>query len=165
MPLLILAFVIAVTAAAPAGIIAMLLVLICSVPFSIGLLFVFGRRLYRTLSARHGERRRPRTVADAEQRARALMSELCPNGWRAQITVFEREEELPEEAPSGRCATVALDWAELGDTPGQVAVMRRLWASSIPEALDAMVADRQTDETLEQIERSAGVDAGLWPDR
>ncbi len=50
---------------------------------------------------------------------------------------------------------VALDWAELEDESGEPAVLRRVWAPTIVEALEAMVADRQTDETLEQIEQGA----------
>ena len=44
------------------------------------------------------------------------------------------------------------------------AVMRRVWAGSVSEALEAMVADRRTDETLEQIERGAVADGVLWPE-
>ena len=42
--------------------------------------------------------------------------------------------------------------------------MRRVWAPTIGEALEAMVADRRTDETLEQIEQGAVADGALWPD-
>lgn len=42
--------------------------------------------------------------------------------------------------------------------------MRRVWAPTIGEALDAMVADRRTDETLEEIEQGAAADGALWPD-
>lgn len=87
------------------------------------------------------------------------MSELCPYGWRAQITLFGPGERLPAEAPAG--SQVALDWAELESERRDVAVVRRVWARSIAEALEAMVADRRTDETLEEIERSA---VTLWPD-
>jgi hypothetical protein len=92
-----------------------------------------------------------RAAAGAELRARTLMSELCPHGWRAQINLAEG---------SG----VALDWAELEDESGQPAVLRRVWAPTIVEALDAMVADRRTDETLEQIEQGATAEGTLWPD-
>jgi hypothetical protein len=43
-------------------------------------------------------------------------------------------------------------------------VMRRVWAPSIAEALDAMVADRRTDLALEQIEMRATLDGADWPD-
>ena len=58
---------------------------------------------------------------------------------------------------------MALDWTELreGSRP---AVMRRVWALTVAEALEAMVADRRTDETLEQIERGAVADGALWPE-
>jgi hypothetical protein len=92
------------------------------------------------------------------------MSELCPQGWRAQITLFEAGDELPPGAPAADFARVALDWAELDSEQGRTAVVRRVWAPTIAEALDAMVADRSTDETLEQIERGAFADGGMWPD-
>jgi hypothetical protein len=113
-----------------------------------------------TLRSWRGRRRRLRAAASAEMRARAMMSELCPHGWRAQITMFaagERDE-------AGGRARVALDWTELLDESGRPAVMRRVWAPTIGEALDAMVADRRTDETLEQIEQGAVADGALWPD-
>jgi hypothetical protein len=111
--------------------------------------------------------RRPRQgAADAEERARALMSELCPHGWRAQITVFSGAD--PDEhrplTHDGRRALVALDWTELSADGGRPVVMRRVWARTVAEALQAMVADRRTDETLEQIERGAVADGALWPD-
>ncbi len=112
-----------------------------------------------------GRRRRFGAAAHAETRARAMMSELCPHGWRAQITLFADAE--PDDhrplTPGGRRAQVALDWTELGDG-SRAAVMRRVWAGSVTEALEAMVADRRTDETLEQIERGAEADGVLWPD-
>jgi hypothetical protein len=107
-----------------------------------------------------GRRRRVRAAASAEMRARAMMSELCPHGWRAQITMFA----AGEEDEQGRRAHVALDWTELRDESGRPAVMRRVWAPTIGEALDAMVADRRTDETREQIEQGAVADGALWPD-
>jgi hypothetical protein len=103
------------------------------------------------LRARRNKRRRLRAAAGAEVRARALMAELCPQGWRAQITLFD-------------AGGVALDWAELEDDGGRVAVVRRVWAPTIAEALEAMVADRRTDETLEQIERGASGHDAAWPD-
>jgi hypothetical protein len=108
-------------------------------------------RVRRTMRVWRSERRRLQAVANAELRARTLMSELCPHGWRAQITMSEG-------------SRVALDWAELEDESGHPAVLRRVWAPSIVEALEAMVADRRTDETLEQIEHGAIADGTLWPD-
>ena len=107
-----------------------------------------------------GRRRRLRAAVGAERRARAMMSELCPHGWRAQITMFGGS---VHDERDGQ-ARVALDWAELRDGSGRPAVMRRVWAPTIGEALDAMVADRRTDETLEQIEQGAVADGALWPD-
>jgi hypothetical protein len=104
-------------------------------------------------------RRRERAEAGAERRARALMGELCPDGWRAQITMFAPGDE-PPGAPPGEWARVALDWAERGGP----AVVRRVWAPTVVAALDAMVADRRTDETLEQIEHGAAADGAEWPD-
>jgi hypothetical protein len=110
------------------------------------------------------ERRRLRAAASAELRARALMSELCPHGWRAQITLFGENDELLRTEANGPRARVALDWMELEGESGRAAVLRRVWAPTIGEALDAMVADRRTDETLEQIEHGAVADGALWPD-
>ncbi len=103
---------------------------------------------------------RQRAAAAIEAAARAQMSELCPHGWRAQLTLYGPGDELPVGAPTGARSRVALDWAELDDENGHVAVIRRVWAPTIADALEAMVADRRTDETLEQIERSIS----HWPD-
>ncbi len=138
----------------------LMLLLACGFCAVVALLSFGARSLQRTWRQRRGARRRLVDAAGAELRARAMMTELCPHGWRAQITLFEPRDELPEGAPAGERARVALDWAELGDGHDDIAVMRRVWGSTIVDALDAMVADRRTDETLEQIERSAG----RWPD-
>lgn len=117
------------------------------------------------LRAWRGRHQRLGAAAHAEDRARATMSELCPHGWRAQITLFadvDPDDHRPL-TPDGRRAQVALDWTELYDG-SRPAVMRRVWAGSVTEALEAMVADRRTDETLEQIERGAVADGVLWPD-
>lgn len=119
----------------------------------------------RTRAAAHAWRRRRRRIraaATAERRARAMMSELCPHGWRAQITVYEGA----ATAPGGDSIrdAVALDWYELTARGDEPAVMRRVWAPTIGEALEAMVCDRRTDETLEQIELRASAEGALWPD-
>jgi hypothetical protein len=111
-----------------------------------------------------GRSRRLHAAAHAEMRARAMMSELCPHGWRAQITLYAAGETSDDGTPAQGRARVALDWTELQDESGQPAVMRRVWAPTIGEALDAMVADRRTDETLEQIEQGAVADGARWPD-
>lgn len=112
-------------------------------------------------------RRGRRTHADAgtaERRARVLMSELCPHGWHAQVTLYEGRIPGQSAEPDTLHGPVAIDWVELGPDGEQPAVMRRVWADSIGEALEAMVADRRTDETLEQIELRATADGARWPD-
>ena len=108
-------------------------------------------RARRWLRGWRRRRRRRRDLATAERRARALMTELCPYGWRAEITLVESTQ-------------VRLAWTELRDDSGAPAVMREVRAGSISEALDAMVSDRQTDETLERIEQGAVAEGAHWPD-
>jgi hypothetical protein len=130
---------------------------------SVWLLGLIVPRLRRGLRAWRGRRRQTQIAANAERRARAIMSELCPFGWQAQITLFETAADQPNR--EGPRAPVALDWAELSAYPtGRPAVMRRVWAPTIAGALEAMVADRQTDEALEQIEQLAAAEGALWPD-
>ena len=95
-----------------------------------------------------------RRTAPARRRVESMMSELCPAGWRAQVTVH-----------SGAGASrVAVDWAELSADGEQPLVSRRVWGETIDDALDAMVADRRTDETLERIERDAVAHGARWPE-
>lgn len=115
-----------------------------------------GRAMLRRRS--HSEAAMRGAVA-LEDLLRATMSELCPHGWRAQITLFGPADELPPGAPSGSRSQVALDWAELEEDGEEAAIVRRVWAATVAEALEAMIADRRTDETLERIERAA-----VWPD-
>jgi hypothetical protein len=122
---------------------------------------IVGRSRAAVLSWR-GRRRRVRAAATGERRARAMMSELCPHGWRAQITLYEGQPVQASGEPVR--APVALDWYELGPGGGEPAIMRRVWAESVGDALEAMVSDRRTDETLEQIELRASADGALWPD-
>jgi hypothetical protein len=142
----------------------LLLAGVCAGLFVVTLLQLVVRRARAGLRARRGRRRRRRAVLGAEERARAQMSELCPYGWRAQITLLDRADADGRPGPDGRPMRVALDWAELEDPTGRPAVMRRVLAPTISEALDAMVADRRTDETLEQIEQGAVADGALWPE-
>jgi hypothetical protein len=137
---------------------------ICSAAVAVELLSRVAPHVRSAFRARRRKRRRARAAANVESRSRALMSELCPQGWRAQITLFGPGDAMPPDAPTGDRARVALDWAELEDDSGRVAVVRRVWAPTIAEALDAMVADRRTDETLEQIEQGAVADGPPWPD-
>lgn len=146
---------------------ALICFVVCVGAVSIPLVRVVVSGVSGRLRARRGRRRRRDAAAHAEARARAMMGELCPYGWRAQITLFAEGDAGPDDhrplTPDGRRAHVALDWTELrqGSRP---AVMRRVWAGTVVEALEAMVADRRTDETLEQIERGAVADGALWPE-
>ena len=133
----------------------------------VGLLDRLVPRVRRTWRARRRARRDLRVAATAEQRARAVMSELCPYGWRADITVFEHpgHEGDATSAPSeARPERVRLRWTELRDAAGTPAVSRELWAGTVVGALEAMVADRRTDETLEAIEQGAVFNGLHWPE-
>jgi hypothetical protein len=138
-----------------------LVALVVCIPVAAAVMIVLGagwsRRVLRR--RRRGEAEL-RAATRLEASARARMSELCPHGWRAQVTLFAPSDIPPEGAPDGDRGRVALDWAELDDDFGHVAVVRRVWGATISEALEAMVADRRTDETLEQIERRARA----WPE-
>jgi hypothetical protein len=142
----------------------LLALVVCVGALGVPLLGAVVSRSRGELRSRLRKRRRLRAAANAEVRARALMSELCPHGWHAQITLFGVAEEQLPTAPSGERSRVALDWTEHEDESGRAAVMRRVWAPTIGEALEAMLADRGTDETLEQIEHGAAADGALWPD-
>lgn len=91
-----------------------------------------------------------------EVQARALMGELCPNGWQALLTLHDSTPGTPGEP------MVALDWAELPAQDGEAPPTRRVRAATIADALAAMVADRRTDEVLERIERSGSADDDPW---
>jgi hypothetical protein len=122
-----------------------------------------GVRHFRDLlRARFGRWRRVGSEIGAERRARAMMGELCPHGWRAQLTLYEGR--AVTEAGEPVQAPVALDWYEMGPGGGEPAVVRRVWGSSVVDALEAMVADRRTDVALEQIELRASADGVSWPD-
>jgi len=114
-----------------------------------------GVLLARRLRRRRAERRRH----GDEVRARALMGELCPNGWHAQITLHHT---APPGAPRGERALVSIDWCELPTDDGDPPPSRRVWAATIADALMAMVEDRRTDEVLERIERMAAADDDPW---
>jgi hypothetical protein len=106
-------------------------------------------------------RRRLRGPVEDQWSALAVMGELCPYGWQAQITLYGWGAPVPSDAPPSRVPLVELEWKQFDESSGQVAVARRTWAATIPEALEAMVEDRQTDLTLEQIEQAAGGE-DLW---
>ena len=94
--------------------------------------------------------------------ALTVMGELCPYGWQAQITLYGWGAPAPPDAPPARAPLVELEWKQFDEEPGRVAVARRVWEHTIAEALQAMVDDRRTDLTLEQIERAAEDDEESW---
>ncbi len=132
-----------------------------------GLLLVVLSRLVprarRRLRARYASRRHLRSAAGAELRSRAMMDELCPHGWSAKVTILGGRDNSLAPADARR-DLVALDWAEFEADGSRVAVVRRVWAPTISDALEAMVADRRTDETLQHIEQAALADGATWPD-
>ncbi len=105
--------------------------------------------------------RRVKPVADQWQ-ALAVMGELCPHGWQAEITLYGWGAPVPEDAPPSRVPLVELEWKQFAEESGQIAVARRVWAPTIGEALQSMVEDRRADITLEQIEQAASEDEDLW---
>jgi hypothetical protein len=105
----------------------------------------------RSVRRRH---QRPMPVGDQWQ-ALAVMGELCPHGWQAQITLYGGGAPMPVDAPHARVPLVGLEWRQFDGGSGEVAVARRVWAQSIDGALQTMVDDRRIDIALEQIERAA----------
>ena len=110
---------------------------------------------------RRSRRRRP---VEDEWSALAVMGELCPYGWQAQVTLYGWGAPVPSDAPPSRAPLVELEWKQYEEDSGRVAVARRVWAPSIGEALQAMVEDRRTDVTLEQIEQAAEQEDLRWDD-
>ncbi len=108
--------------------------------------------------------RRPKPVND-QWGALAVMGELCPHGWDAQITLYGWGAPVPPDAPPARAPLVALEWKQYDEgvdgEPGRVVVARRVWAPTIDHALQSMVDDRRTDIALEEIERAAGEEGRL----
>jgi hypothetical protein len=130
-------------------------------------LLVLGQvvpRAKRALRSRIARRRRRLAAAGAELRARVMMDELCPYGWRAQITLDGTAEEQSDDTPERHRDRVALEWTAFEDERSRVVVVRRVCAPTLSEALDAMVADRRTDETLQRVEQAALADGAEWPD-
>jgi len=122
----------------------LVVVLIVALAVACGLMFAFLRR----------RSRRARPAGD-EWSALAVMGELCPHGWQAQMTLYGWGAPVPADAPPARAPLVELEWTQYEEESGQIAIARRVWAQSIGEALQAMVEDRRTDVTLEQIEQDA----------
>jgi hypothetical protein len=114
------------------------------------LIFLYLRRRYR-----------PKPVTDQWQ-ALAVMGELCPHGWRAQINLYGWGAPVPEDAPPSRVPLIELEWKQFAEESGQVLVARRVWAPTIAQALQAMVEDRWTDITFERIEQAVAGDEDLW---
>jgi hypothetical protein len=107
--------------------------------------------------------RRSKPVTD-QWSALAVMGEMCPHGWEAQITLYGWGAPVPADAPPARVPLVELEWKQYDEEPGRVAVARRVWAATIEQALQIMVDDRRTDVTLEQIEEAAARDELDWSD-
>ncbi len=105
--------------------------------------------------------RRSKRVDD-EWQALAVMGELCPYGWQAHISLYGWGAPVPDDAPPSRTPLVELEWEQFDEEPGRIAVARRVWAPTIAQALQAMVEDRQTDLTLEQIEEVAAREDDVW---
>jgi hypothetical protein len=105
--------------------------------------------------------RRSKPVAD-QWSALVVMGELCPDGWQAQITLYGWGAPVPADAPQSRAPLIELEWKQFEEETGRVIVARRVWAASIGEALQAMVDDRRTDITLEQIEQAAAESGQEW---
>ena len=85
----------------------------------------------------HRRERRLPPVAD-EWQALAVMSELCPRGWKAHLTLRGWDAPVPDDAPPSRAPLVELEWKQFEDDSGQVTVSRRAWAPSIEAALQTM---------------------------
>jgi LPXTG-motif cell wall-anchored protein len=125
--------------------------LIAAMAVALGFVVVYLRR----------RNRRPKPVNDQWQ-ALAVMGELCPYGWQAQITVYGWGAPVPADAPPARVPLIELEWKQFEEESGRIAVARRVWAPTIGQALQTMVEDRQTDLTLEQIEQQAAEDDLWW---
>jgi hypothetical protein len=87
-------------------------------------------------------------------KALAVMGELCPHGWKVQITLYGWGAPVPEDAPSWRVPLVEVEWKQFEEDSEHIAVTRRVWAPTIEQALQTMVEDRRTEVTLEQIEKT-----------
>ncbi len=115
--------------------------------------------------------RRPRKAKPVKDQwgALAVMGELCPHGWDAQIHLYGWGAPVPPDAPPARAPLVALEWKQYDEgvdsEPGRIVVTRRVWAATIDQALQSMVEDRRTDIALEQIEHAAREGGELdWSD-
>ena len=112
-------------------------------------------------------RKRRDALVLRERAAREQMQELCPNGWTARIVVYGEGAPMPDDVPSAD-RQVCVEWTEYEpDSAGhnQVAVARRMWARTISGALRGIVADRQLDHELEEIERTVMEETASGDDR
>jgi hypothetical protein len=101
-------------------------------------------------------RRRREPMVTRERQARERMQELCPDGWTARIVLYGDGAPLPDDAPPAGDRNVCVEWTEYEADPAghtEVAVARRMWARTITGALRGMLADRELDVELENIER------------
>jgi hypothetical protein len=99
-------------------------------------------------------KRHPPRVTD-QWSALAVMGELCPRGWTAEIGLHGRGVPLPADAPFSDAQPVAVRWKLYDEDGEREAVARWVTADTIEEALQKMVEDRRLDIALEQIEQSA----------
>lgn len=77
---------------------------------------------------RHNRRHKP--LAD-EWQALAVMGELCPHGWQAEITVRGYGAPIPDDAPASRVPLVELEWKQFDEDSERIVVSRRVWAPTI----------------------------------
>jgi hypothetical protein len=114
--------------------------------------------IFRHVRRREKQRKR---VVDQWQTL-AVMGELCPRGWQAQITLYGDGAPVPEDAPAARAPLVELEWQQFDGEPRQVIAARHAWARTIGGALQMMVDDRATDLDLEQLGHAGGEQRGTW---
>ena len=138
-------------APAPAYETLVIVLLIAVMAAAVALIFLYLRRRHR--------RQEP---VDDQWRALAVMGELCPHGWQAEITMYGWGAPVPADAPPSRVPLIELEWKQFEEDSGRIAVSRRVWAPTIGQALQTMVEDRRTDMTLEQIEQAAEEDEDVW---
>src|SRR5271155_4188590 len=84
--------------------------------------------------------KRPKPVGDQWQ-ALAVMGELCPHGWQAEITLYGWGAPVPADAPPARTPLVELEWKQFDEEPGRVVVARRGWGPTIGSARSTMGED------------------------
>lgn len=107
---------------------------------------------------------RSRPVGD-QWSALAVMGDLCPDGWLARITLRGGTGPTFGDRPSPGPRSVELEWRQFDGPSGRVVAARRLSAPTIAAAMQAMVEDRSTDMTLEEIEQAAAErDDLVWSD-